>query len=232
MRIVDLTTGKFLPGDRETMKPSSLLTVFGERISRVAICGTVVERYDSGGGNFSSLTIDDGTDAIHVKAFNEGVDSIRGISNGDFVIVVGKIKGYMDENFVVPEIVKRVNDPNFETFWKLERLNEIYEKKKVIDGIKNMQSQMNFEEIAEYAKEKLGIEEEGLRFVLEGTKMEVDYKPQILDLIEKSDEGSGVEIAKLLELSNLDENIVENTLNELIAEGAVYEPSVGKLKKV
>jgi hypothetical protein len=51
-------------------------------------------------------------------------------------------------------------------------------------------------------------------------------------LINSLDEGSGVEIGKILELSDLPENVIENAINELLGSGMLYEPRAGVLKKV
>ena len=68
--------------------------------------------------------------------------------------------------------------------------------------------------------------------ILEGKKLEIDHKPKILEVIQKLDEGEGVEISKLILFLNLPENFIEAALNELLATGALYEPIVGRLKKV
>lgn len=51
-------------------------------------------------------------------------------------------------------------------------------------------------------------------------------------MIEKLDDGNGVEIGKLFEISNLPENIIENAINGLLNSGVLYEPRAGVLKKV
>jgi predicted transcriptional regulator len=63
-------------------------------------------------------------------------------------------------------------------------------------------------------------------------KKEIDYKPKILDLIKKLDEGNGVEIVKIFELSSLPENVIESAINELLAKGLLFEPKPAVLKVV
>jgi RPA family protein len=232
VRIADITNGKYFQGSKEEMRSGYLLTSLGEKISRVAVCGTVVERYDSGEGNFSSVTIDDGTDAIHVKAFNEGVNIVKNISPGELVVIMGRARSYGGENFIAPDIVKKQSDLNAETLWRLERLEEVADRKRILDKLKTLQSEMSFEEIVDYARQNIGLDEESVKFVLEGTKAEVDYKPKLLEILGKEDRGDGVEISKLLELSKLEESVAESTINDLMTQGMVYEPTVGKLRKI
>jgi RPA family protein len=233
VRIVDVTEARFLQGSREEMKANEIVTALGERMSRISICGTVTERYDNSEAGFSSLTVDDGTDAMRVKAFKESVGMLEGVKQGDIVAVIGRVKNYADENFLSPETIRKIDDPNMETLWKIERLEKVYERKKMVDDIKNAKSQMGDDEAMNYAKEKFGVDEETFRLIVEtASGGEIDYKPLVLEVIEKNDDGSGVEIAKLLELSKLDENVFERTMDSLIAEGMIYEPKVGRIRKV
>ena len=104
----------------------------------------------------------------------------------------------------------------------------------IAEEIKNLQDKMSIEELENYAEKKFGIDKETLEFIQENLNVvrEVDYKPKIIDLIESLDEGEGVEIRKLLELSNLPENLIENAINDLLASGVLFEPRPGILKKV
>jgi RPA family protein len=79
VRLVDLLNGKFFYGSKEDMKPSYIITPFGERISRVNLIASVTEKFLSENGNYSSITVDDGTEAMRVKTFGDDTRILNGI---------------------------------------------------------------------------------------------------------------------------------------------------------
>lgn len=233
VRIFDVVNGKFFPGNKEEMKPSYLVTPFGEKISRVNLIGTVTDKFLSEDENYSTITIDDGSGAIRVKTFRDKVGLLKDIELGNFVLAVGKLKEFNGEIYVNAEIVKRIEDPNYECLRKLEILEKQIQQKKIVEEIKKLANETSEEELKNYVKQKFGLDDECLRVILEFKQIEeIDYKPKIIELIESLDRGEGVEIGRLLELCNLPENVVENVINELLSSGHLFEPSPGRLKKV
>lgn len=230
VRISDLLNGKYFYGSKEEMKPSYVITPFGEKISRVNLIGTVIDKYVSEDGNYSSVTIDDGTEAIRIKSF-EGFP-FENFDLGDMVRIIGKLKEYNTELYISHEIIEKIKDVNFEVLSKIEILRLLMKQKKIVDDIKSLSNQMDETELKSYAKHTYSIDEDTLSVIIESKKKEIDYKPAILEVIEKLEEGKGVAIRKLFEVLNLPENVIERTLDELITEGSVYEPSIGFLKKV
>ncbi|MBI1978471.1 MAG: hypothetical protein HYS62_00225 [Candidatus Aenigmarchaeota archaeon] len=230
IRIADLMNGKYFYGNREEMKPSYVITSFSERVSRVNIVGTVVDKFLGEDGNYSSVTIDDGTDAIRVKSF-EGLPFEK-FELGEMVRVIGKLKEYNGEIYIAHEIMEKIGNVNDEILFKTEVLDKLVKLKKIVDSVKALSSQVEETELQSYAKETYGIDDETLSVIMESKKKEIDYSPAVLEVIEKLDEGKGVEIKKLFEVLNLPENVVEKTLDELINEGSLYEPTIGSLKKV
>ncbi len=102
---------------------------FGEvKVIRVNVVGTIVSKYLSEDGKFAVLTIDDGTDTIGVREFNE-IQFADKFEVGDIVRVIGRLRKYEDEIYITPEIIKKV-DPNFEIMQKLEEIRNrpIFEK--------------------------------------------------------------------------------------------------------
>jgi len=229
VRIIDILKGRFFYGSKEEMKPSYLITPLGQKFSRVSLIGTVVDKFVS--DNYSSITLDDGTGVVRVKTFRESTSLLESIEPGDLVITIGKVKEYNGERYVNGEVVRKVNDPNYETLTKLEILSEIIQKKEIATRIVELASEMSKEELENYVKENYGMDAETLNVILE-SKEAIDYKPKILKLIENLDEGNGAEIGKIFELSKLPENVIENTLDELMNKGYIYEPVAGHLKIV
>lgn len=233
VRIADAVNGTFFPGSKEEMKAGYVITRFGQKVSRVNLIGSVVDKFMSEDGNYCSVTIDDGTESIRVKAFKEDVEILKNAEPGKIILVTGKLKSYNNEVYVNAEIAREV-EQNYENFRRLEILKEMIGQKKIVSEIRNLIEQASEEEAAEYAKNKFGIDEESLKVIKENLNItkEVDYKPKILELISSLDQGNGVEIGKILELSNLPEAVIENGINELLGSGMLYEPRAGILRKV
>jgi RPA family protein len=229
---VDIANAKFFPGNKLEMKPSYVITEFGEKISRANLLGVVTEKFLDEEQSYASITIDDGFSSLRVKAFAEQAKLFESISPGDLILVVGRVKNYNEENYIAAEVVRKVADPNFAILHLAEVLEKLLERKRMRDDLLRVREEVSDEELREYAKEKYAIDEETLRVVLESKKIEADYKPKILDVIEKLDDGSGVEVAKLLQILNLPENVVESAITDLLSSGEIYEPVVGRLKKV
>ena len=234
VRISDIVNGKYFPGSKEDMKPSYIITPFGQKVSRVNLIATITDKFLSEDENYSAVTLDDGTDAIRVKVFKEDVDLLKNVEPGELILVIGKIKEYNGEVYINGELVKKVQDANYENLRKAEVLNDLLGSKKMVDEVKGMIGKMDEEELKKNAKNKFGIDDETFQAIMENLKAvkEIDYKPKMLELIESLDEGDGVEIGKILELSDLPENLIEKTIDELLSSGTLFEPSPGFLKKV
>ncbi len=228
VRISEIVDGKFYPGSRENMAPSYVVSGFGEKISRVNVIATVTNKFISDNGNYAALTIDDGSGAIQVKTFGDGIKMIEGIEPGQLIVVIGKVKEYNDEVYINVESV-RIADENYENLRKAEVLDRLIARKTFVKEIRQVAEGMDEDDLTEYAR-KLGVDDEQLQAMLE--RKEVDYKPKMLELIESMDDGEGVEIGKLFEISKLPEHIIERTIDELLAAGEIYEPIVGKLKRI
>ncbi|MEM5836496.1 MAG: OB-fold nucleic acid binding domain-containing protein [Candidatus Aenigmatarchaeota archaeon] len=233
VRICDLVNGLFVHGSKNEMKPSYVITPFGEKISRVNLVATVTDMFLSEDGNYGSITIDDGTACIRVKLFGKDNQLLQKISRGDLVIVIGKVKEYDGEIYVLGEILRKLEDPNFEVLRKLEILKEMKIKMVMIEEIKNLLNELSEEELKKHA-EKYGLEEESLNFLKENLRIseKIDYKPRILELISSLDKGEGVEVSKIFEVVKLPERIVENAIDELLSSGDLFEPKPGILKRV
>jgi predicted transcriptional regulator len=191
VRVKDITSGRFLKGDR--FETGQLITELKEQISRVRVLGTVVSKFISDDGKFGSVTLDDGTDTISLRVFGEDVKLIKEIDTGDIVDAVGRVREYEGEKYVSLESVWKIEDPNWELVRKLE-------------------------------------------LVLKASKLAQKEKPDpkgiVLDLIEKSDQGKGVKYVTLLDESGLNEDTLEGVLKELMNEGEIYEPKIGRFKRV
>lgn len=233
-RISDVVNGKFIR--KEGMEPSYVLTELGQKISRAQLLGTIVDKFMSEDGNYSTITIDDDSDSIRIKAFREDSNIFDNFEIGDLVMVIGKVREYTDENYIIPEIVKKIVNPNYEALHKLEVLKQLLKNKKVLEDIKKEKEKFaNVEELKKYA-EKHDLDTEAVEAVVETLTEEEteekDYKPLVIETLDKLDEGEGVEFKRLLVESKLPENTFEEVINELLSDGICFEPKPGVLKMV
>lgn len=126
VRIKDLNRGKYIK--EEGFNPNYLLTPYGYKISRARIVATVVDKFKSEDESFGSLTVDDGSDTIRGKYFQD-LSEIERVEIGDLVELIGKVREYNGELYLNPELVKR-RDVNWELLHGLEylRVRERWQK--------------------------------------------------------------------------------------------------------
>lgn len=119
VRIADLTGGQWVK--KEGMEPSVVVTPGGEQVSRARILGTVVSVFIAEDEMFASITLDDQTDTIRLKTFKTA-EPLSAMRIGDLVDVVGKVREYNGELYLIPEVITKVRDPHWELLRKLEIL--------------------------------------------------------------------------------------------------------------
>jgi len=235
-RIIDITKGKFI--QQEGMQPSYILTKLNQKISRAKIVGTVIDKFSREDSNYSVITIDDTTDSLRVKAFREDISKLENTEIGDSVMVIGKIREYNNENYIIPEIVKKIEDPNYESFHKLNVLKTILEHKKIIKLIeKNKDNFTDLKELKKFLNKKHNIDEDTTETVVlsmekKQEKKEKDYKPIVIKKIEELDKGDGVKVKILFTECDLKEEIFQEVVNELLSDGICFEPKPGILRVV
>lgn len=233
-RIVDVVYGKYFYPNQEQKKAGYVITPFGKRLSRVNIIATVIDKFLNEEESYCSLTLDDGTENIKLKAFKEEAKGLIRFELGDLVLAIGKVREYNGEVYIAVEAARKLDDANYESMRKLELLNEMLTSKRTIDELRVIHNEASLEELKEIAAKKFLLDEEQLNVILENlnTKKEIDYKPKVLEVIARLDSGKGVEMHKLFEQTEFPERIIESTINELLAEGMIFEPLPGILKKI
>ncbi len=90
------------------------------KLLRVNIVANVIDKFISEGEKrFASLTLDDATGQINVKAFGDDVNKFEEISQGQTLTVIGLLRIFNNEVYVLPEVIKTV-DPRYLLVRKLE----------------------------------------------------------------------------------------------------------------
>ncbi len=233
--ISSIVNGKYVKG--EGINSSYIVSPLGMKLSRVRILSFITDKFISPDKKFGSITLDDGTETIRAKVFR-AVSMIEGLNKGDMIDVIGKVREYNNEIYVSPEIIWKVDNPNFLILRKLELLKEVKELKGIKSLVLEMQKQTSdIEELKSVMKKKYGIDPEIVEAVLiaqeEPQTKSIDMtaeRERIIKLIKDLDEENGCEYSKLIEASGLPEEVLEAIVNELLSDGTCFEPKPGYIK--
>ncbi len=247
-----ISDGRFVRST-DRWEPNCLITPWGDKISRVRVLATVVAKFVSEDKNYSTITLDDASDTISVRAFKEEREMLDAIKPGDMVDVVGKIKEYQEERYITPESIWRLDDPNWELVRRLELLAASRARAGQKGGSDIASGEVKVEKVPTVAVNAVAMPEADEIQVVEevveaapkskpidakpskGDK-ETDKadgkKPMILKIIKDMDEGDGVKYITLLKESKMAEDSLDSVLDELMQDGEVYEPKIGRFKGV
>jgi RPA family protein len=195
VRIKDMITGNYIKEDG--WEPNHVLLGNQLKVSRVNIIGTVVDK--SANNGFQSMLLDDGSGKISVRFFQE-FGLAKGIDIGNIVLMIGRIREYGPERYIVPEILKKIEDKKWAAIRKLE-----------------LQGQDTGKKYITVEKPKL-------------VAQAVEKSPinQIYSLIRKLDKGDGADIDIILKDANSPDT--EKIIMSLLEKGEIFEIRKGKLK--
>ncbi len=229
-RIWDVVNGTFIK--KEGFEPSVVRTGLGEEISRVRFLGTVVSKFVAEDSKFASVTIDDGSDTIRLKTFKTA-KPLDALNVGDIVDVIGKLREYEGEKYMIPEIARKIADPNYELMRRLELVYKetgMKKTKELADKNKNMEP----EQLRKEMLEKHGLETQWIDMFVGGKgkegKDKGTLKKQLLQAIEASKDGIVYsELVKKVKAKGAD---IETAVDELLNDGICYEPSPGRIRKI
>lgn len=123
VQIGDLVNGRFVEVEGK-WEPNYLITPMGQKVSRVRVMGRILAKFTNEEGSYGSLTIDDTTGAIRLKAFRTELQLFKDPQIGDLVDCVCKVRTYLDEVYLTPETVAVLDNPNWELLRRLELAQE------------------------------------------------------------------------------------------------------------
>lgn len=176
---------------------SSSVRVNGIGISRVNIIATLI--YKAEGAGFTGAVIDDGTGKIPLRVFEEHKVFSKA-EVGDLVLVIGKVREFGNERYIVPETVKKLENNVWMEVRKAELGSDIPEK----------DAGAGTKPVASGAAEQDSINEE------------------VYMLVKRLDSGEGVSVEEIVKNSGSEE--AEKILNRLLESGDIFEVKPGKLK--
>ena len=199
VRIADILKGEYIKEDGDWVP--NYIMLGNKKVSRVNLVAVVVSKQELENTNYQNLLIDDGSGKVSVRSFDE-MTNFKGINVGDFVLIIGRPREYLNEKYVVSEILKKIENP----LWVEVRKMELREGK---DYTKYGEAETK-EETNEEA-----IEEEGIN-------------ARIFKLIKEIDNGEGADTQDVITKLNVEK--AEEIITKLLEYGEVFEIKPGKLK--
>ena len=196
------------------------ILINNKQVSRVNIVATVVMKYSSDDNNYSTLTIDDGSGDVQLKAWKEDISIFNDIDIGDPILVIAKIREYNSEIYLTPEIVKILDKQEWIEVRKRE-LIKLYGDRTSQEIKKTTRE----ERIKEPQMKEIEVEE-----VVSNNKVHLSGRQRILNSIENLDSEHGADIMKVIESSEIDEEKANLIIQELLKEGEIFEIRSGRLK--
>jgi hypothetical protein len=122
LRIGDILKGKPIITEGRFL----FLEIGDKNVVRINLIANVIDKYISEGEKkYATLTVDDASGQIKLKHFGEDISIIKDLSQGDTLQIIGVLRDYNNELYILPEIAKRI-DPR----WLLVRKLEMQELKK------------------------------------------------------------------------------------------------------
>ncbi|MBL7206558.1 MAG: hypothetical protein ISS36_03095 [Candidatus Aenigmarchaeota archaeon] len=223
VNISDIINGRWV--QKEGMEPSFVTTQYGMNVSRTRILGTIVAKFLAEDGNFASMTIDDSSETIRAKTFKT-TKPLDSFNVGDLVDLVGKVREYNGEIYVIPEVVRKIT-PNEELLRRLEILSikknrkpEVIPAGEIVntnEAEEQPKVETNIPKTEQKPVEKKGIDKDTLR-------------KEIIKIVEAEKEG--IQYTEISKKVNASEEMVESIVNDILSEGICYEPSPGKIRKI
>ena len=199
VNIKDIINSKYVKTEGEWTP--NYLEINSLKVSRINIMGVIISVSED--ENVKSFVLDDGSSSIQVRIFEQDFD--KKLEIGDIVMIIGKPREYNDEKYIVPEIIKDIQNEDWLELRKKQL--KILNKDTVVK-----------EEPIKKQDETNEIKEE-----IVNSNNESD---DIFSTIKKLDEGEGVYIEELIKKHPNAEKLVENLLNE----GEIFEIKPGKYK--
>ena len=204
VRISDLINGKYVK--EEGWTPNYIITKQGKHISRINLIGTVISKNENG-QNYQSLTIDDGSGSISLRSFEKN-ETINSTEIGEVIVIIGRPREYGSEKYIVPEIIKKINNKKWINVRKVEL---------EIEDLKTAELPAK--------EEKIIVE----NIETEKQTKEITNNPKIIyETVKKLDSGQGVDIDGIIKKTGIKE--ADEIIKKFLREGEMFEISPGKIK--
>ena len=212
--IKDISKGKYVQENEQSA--NYILTKGGKKLFRVSITAAVLHKELQ--GSITNILIDDGSEKIILRSFEEN-KTIKELTIGDVILVVGRIRIYNTEKYISPEIVKKI-DPLWLKVRSLE-LNSFENKE-----YPNQENEKYVESKNDNIVDAEKTEDTGeIKEVEDDLVMPLQ---KLRKLISELDQGNGVLIEEVIEKSSLDKT--EELIQKMLENGDIFQNVPGKIK--
>ncbi len=132
--VIDVVDGHLIKEEGEFGR-WVLITTNNEKIYKIRINGTTVDKYHGASDGtkkaFTTLTLDDGTATVRIKAWEETAEFLNSFTIGNDVDLIGKPRTSEDEVYILPESVVIIEDSNKELYLRAKKIKR-YSKNNLI----------------------------------------------------------------------------------------------------
>jgi len=117
LRIGDIISGKPVM-DGERFKH---LETLNKQVVRVNLIANIVDKFiqEAEDKKYASLTLDDASGQIRLKAFGDDIEKFVPLNQGDTILVIGLLRMWNNEIYISPEIIRK-KEPSFLLLRKIE----------------------------------------------------------------------------------------------------------------
>jgi hypothetical protein len=211
IRIDTINQGKIIEGPA-----GKFFSLDNKAVLRVRLFGIVANVYINEERTFGSLTIDDGSDTIRLKLWKgkledkDGIvrndlDMIENITKGMIIDVLGKVKEYDNEIYIVPEGIFKQDTIS----WEIHRRSKLFEQD--IDEVGMMEGDITESNVDE----------------MYGNKDQLEL---VFNSFFDSQEDNTIPL--ISQRTGIDESDLKDIIIKLQTEGRVLNPKPGYYLKV
>ncbi len=214
------TTGEWEP---------NYVEVLNQRISRVNVVAPVVEKFIKEDRSYAAISLDDGSGKIQVKSWKDDVVLLGSLNVGDLLLVVGKVKDFNNNLFLVPEVVRKLDNPLWAKLRKLE-LIKLHGEAKV-----NYLEEQSLEEAPSVKTEDefvAIVEEKVMNAGEKNSDAPANKRQRLLNSIENLDTNNGADQEIVITSSGVEREEAQKIIQNLLKEGEVFELHPGKLRTI
>jgi len=186
------------------------LQINGSQISRINLVAVILSK------DQSNILIDDGTGKIELRLFSEK-EKADNLNVGDAIIIIGRPREYNSKRYVIPEIMKRIENKG----WIKYRKKELELQNGKIPVVSDAQKEKIVEKKIEQKKQAKYEEEKTHN---DGK----NYSQILLNLIRQLDIGKGADVDEIISAAGFKDT--EKYIGLLINEGEIFELKPGKIK--
>lgn len=205
--IKELLEGSYV--SQSGWEPNFLKTIAGD-VARANLFGVIVSKTSTDLFNYEFFVLDDGSGRITIRTFEKNT-ILNDFNIGEIVSIIGRPREYGKEIYIAPEIIRKIDNPLWIEVRKLE-----LQARKMKTEANNSQKSQNKDEIN---KEEIIIEE-----VISTPK---EY---IMKIIKDNDRGEGFSIEEIIQLTKTKNPNSQETINQLMQNGDIFEVKPGKVK--